>query len=537
MLAVLRPVWVLFLLTLLQACGGGGDRQEPPRIELQPQSISVEIGEPARFSVQASGPELRYQWQRDGQDIAGAQGPQYELAAAEAGQQGQRFSVRVSNGAGSVTSQAAVLAVTPPPIRILQSPQLPPTPYAGLRLSLTVQASTRLGDIGYQWLRNGQPLPGATAATLELTLQPADAGAQFAVQLRSSLGAQAETPALSVQLQTPRIERSEIDQLPPATLARLIAAEQAVLLAAPWAVDNPALMARLLLDEWKRVAPLRAPLSGSDTVRRVTREEWEVLFDLLLEGRWGTPGALARTVDPSFEASDGYFGRCAPDMEGNDTERDALRHAYWNALMTAATSQSVAERFATAHELGPARLAGIDIATDARARMDLHNNAVGRTVAAAHPSATPAQLLELLLALPTVRFEANGRFPIAPGSLVYFAGTQAQPWSGRYTGTLTNPDSGGPWQAEIQMAQCGSQLRGTALYVRGSERSQRRLSGSLTTPHLMSLSLSAPFAWESNNTACLNVTLLLNAQGSRLNGAWGASNCPRGGQLDVLRTP
>ncbi len=73
----------------------------------------------------------------------------------------------------------------------------------------------------------------------------------------------------------------------------------------------------------------------------------------------------------------------------NDGHRDALRHAYWNALMTKDEGEEWTRQFATAHEGRPENPA-------AREAMDLYNNAVGRTIAAHNPGASSEQLLALI---------------------------------------------------------------------------------------------------------------------------------------------
>lgn len=83
-----------------------------PQITLQPVSQTVTAGQAATFSVAASGTApLSYQWQKNAADIAGATGSSYRTAATTAADSGAAFRCIVSNSAGSVTSQAAVLVV------------------------------------------------------------------------------------------------------------------------------------------------------------------------------------------------------------------------------------------------------------------------------------------------------------------------------------------------------------------------------------------------------------------------------------------
>jgi hypothetical protein len=86
-----------------------------PTIVTQPASVTVGAGDPAGFSVTASGSApLGYQWRRDGTNINGATHANLTLDPAKPSDTGAKFSVRVSNRLGSVTSNEVVLTVGPP---------------------------------------------------------------------------------------------------------------------------------------------------------------------------------------------------------------------------------------------------------------------------------------------------------------------------------------------------------------------------------------------------------------------------------------
>ena len=102
-----------------------------PVLRGQPSSLSVAAGRPATFTVEASGTApLSYQWQRGGVDLPGATGPTLTLDAVKPADSGARFRVRVSNPAGSVLSNEAVLTVLAgsAPVATLLTPR-PGTPY------------------------------------------------------------------------------------------------------------------------------------------------------------------------------------------------------------------------------------------------------------------------------------------------------------------------------------------------------------------------------------------------------------------------
>ncbi len=109
---------------LVTACGGGGappaplpPAPTPPSITAQPVPVSVTTGQPAAFTVTATGSApLTYQWQRNAVDIAGASSATYTIAATALADNGVSFRVIVSNAATSVTSTAVALTVAAPTV-------------------------------------------------------------------------------------------------------------------------------------------------------------------------------------------------------------------------------------------------------------------------------------------------------------------------------------------------------------------------------------------------------------------------------------
>ena len=99
-------------LICLVACGGGSTPPiNPPTITTQPASQTVNAGSTATFTVAASD-ATSYQWNRNGQPIAGATSSSYTLSPATSANNGDSYTVAVSNAGGSVTSSAAALRVT-----------------------------------------------------------------------------------------------------------------------------------------------------------------------------------------------------------------------------------------------------------------------------------------------------------------------------------------------------------------------------------------------------------------------------------------
>ncbi|HXP79848.1 MAG TPA: choice-of-anchor D domain-containing protein [Verrucomicrobiae bacterium] len=84
-----------------------------PAITTQPTSQTVIAGKTASFTVAATGTApLTYQWSKNGTVIGGATAATYTTPAETTTDNNAKFTVAVSNGAGSATSNAAVLTVS-----------------------------------------------------------------------------------------------------------------------------------------------------------------------------------------------------------------------------------------------------------------------------------------------------------------------------------------------------------------------------------------------------------------------------------------
>lgn len=87
-----------------------------PSITTQPSNQTVLQGQPATFTVAASGSAtLNYQWQRNQVNISGATSPSYTITSTTASDNGARFRCVVTNPFGTATSNEATLTVQPPP--------------------------------------------------------------------------------------------------------------------------------------------------------------------------------------------------------------------------------------------------------------------------------------------------------------------------------------------------------------------------------------------------------------------------------------
>jgi alpha-tubulin suppressor-like RCC1 family protein len=167
------------LLLVMQALAGclSGAGPEVPTITDQPKDRIGFLGATVRFDVGVSGkPPMTFQWLRNGQAIEGATGIAYQTPFLTAADDGAKFSVRISNAEGSVTSSEATVKVNGPPAVTTQP--APVTVSTGASASFTVAASGE--SLSYQWLRDEVPIAGANAATYTIsTTSAADDGAVF----------------------------------------------------------------------------------------------------------------------------------------------------------------------------------------------------------------------------------------------------------------------------------------------------------------------------------------------------------------------
>ena len=116
----LRAISIVLLPAVLgiglTSCGGSssGSSGNPaaPSIVTQPSNQAVVVGQPATFTVAASGSApLAYQWQSDKTAITGGASATYTTPATTLADSGASFRVVVTNSAGNATSNAATLTV------------------------------------------------------------------------------------------------------------------------------------------------------------------------------------------------------------------------------------------------------------------------------------------------------------------------------------------------------------------------------------------------------------------------------------------
>jgi|GEM_PF-326196 len=165
-----------------------------PVVTAHPASATILAGTSQVLQVAATGAGLAYQWYRDGSAIAGATAASYEATAAGS------YTVTVTNAAGSSTSAAAIVSIT----AVAAIPDIVTQPAA-----LTVNAGTPATfkvvatgvNLTYQWYRDGEAIPGATAASYTVATATASHAGVYKVIVTNPAGAIASsTAALTVNL-------------------------------------------------------------------------------------------------------------------------------------------------------------------------------------------------------------------------------------------------------------------------------------------------------------------------------------------------
>jgi hypothetical protein len=163
-----------------------------PAITVQPLSQPVAAGYALVLYVEAVGaPTPSYLWRKDGAYISGATSQLFVRSNFQATNAGS-YDVVVSNTAGAVTSQVAVVSVLAAPT-ITRDPQSQ-TVRSGETAVFTVEADG-VPSPSYQWRFNGLPLTGRTSTALLLANVTVGQAGNYDVVVSNLVSAVASQPA------------------------------------------------------------------------------------------------------------------------------------------------------------------------------------------------------------------------------------------------------------------------------------------------------------------------------------------------------
>ncbi|MDR3459471.1 MAG: immunoglobulin domain-containing protein [Verrucomicrobiae bacterium] len=156
----------------------------PPAITQPPASLTVTQGQPATFTLGASGTPLNYYWKKNGVFIPGATNAALTFANAVYTNAGS-YMCQVSNFLGNLTSVAATLTVYAPPAILAQ----PAGQTVGVSSNFTVAVSANgTAPLAYQWLKDGNLLANPAGASITITNAQVTDGGGYSVIIANSFG-------------------------------------------------------------------------------------------------------------------------------------------------------------------------------------------------------------------------------------------------------------------------------------------------------------------------------------------------------------
>ncbi len=149
-----------------------------PALTAQPSSDTVCVGEAVTMTVAATGDNLSYVWMKGTTAIPGQTTNTLTIASATAADAGA-YTVTVSNGCATETSEVATLTVDEPPTVTTDPTDVSIAEPASFTLSISATGS---GLVTYQWYRNDTAIAGATDDEYTVTTSTVqDAGSYWCV--------------------------------------------------------------------------------------------------------------------------------------------------------------------------------------------------------------------------------------------------------------------------------------------------------------------------------------------------------------------
>ena len=173
----------------------------PPGISRHPASLTVNLGQPATLEVSAVGLNLSFQWQKGTTDIPGANAAVYTIDPTTLDSAGS-YRCRVSNSLGNVFSNAATLAINPPPAILV--PTKPVTVTANLGQSTVFNVTASGVAVSYQWSKGGIDLPGAQQTSLTIPSVTGSSAGEYLCHAVNPAG-EAFSPLFTLQVIEPPV--------------------------------------------------------------------------------------------------------------------------------------------------------------------------------------------------------------------------------------------------------------------------------------------------------------------------------------------
>ena len=153
---------------------------DPIKLFTQPKSFKGITGSSysLNVAVQGTGGSNQYQWYKDGTALTGETSSTLNFSALAESDAGD-YTVVVSNGVSSVTSDTATVTVMPRLQISAQPASLSLTEGESGELSVTASG---YGTLSYQWFKNGSAITNATASSIRFdNISGNDAGSYYVV--------------------------------------------------------------------------------------------------------------------------------------------------------------------------------------------------------------------------------------------------------------------------------------------------------------------------------------------------------------------
>ena len=153
---------------------------DPIKLFTQPKSFKGITGSSysLNVAVQETGGSNQYQWYKDGTALTGETSSTLNFSALAESDAGD-YTVVVSNGVSSVTSDTATVTVMPRLQISAQPASLSLTEGESGELSVTASG---YGTLSYQWFKNGSAITNATASSIRFdNISGNDAGSYYVV--------------------------------------------------------------------------------------------------------------------------------------------------------------------------------------------------------------------------------------------------------------------------------------------------------------------------------------------------------------------
>ncbi|NLE03017.1 MAG: T9SS type A sorting domain-containing protein, partial [Fibrobacter sp.] len=197
---------------------------QEPVIVLHPVSDTVIAGTKVYLFVSASGDSLKYLWIKNGSDTLDVKDSLLTIDSVSDGDEGSYVCI-ISNAAGSVTSNAAVIKVLYPPVFLTQPQDIRVTDGDSAIFTVSAEGTS---PISYKWLKNGTDSVGALQSLVIEKVTIADDSSFYVCVIKNDAGSKtSDTAYLYVDVKPPKIlvEPQDITVLEGATAIFRVEAE------------------------------------------------------------------------------------------------------------------------------------------------------------------------------------------------------------------------------------------------------------------------------------------------------------------------